>query len=270
MPEWWHTLWSYRLDDLLPFSPLVHARLFERVNREIWPAALVAATLPVLLAASLPWRHRAGPPWALALLAPVLLALASATAAELHLRQSLAQLTGVALAWAAAFAVQALAAAGLAIRTVRTWRAPARTGAASADTARPPAALPSAAAAPVGPPPAGHRAAQTLAALLAGLALLWPLTAPLMGRPLWQAQVFGLAPDPTVLGWLAWLALAPLRGRAWLALAAVPLGWSVFGGLMGAAMGSPTAAVLPAAGAAVLALRVTATRLRRRPPRQQR
>lgn len=249
MPEWWHTLWSYRLDDLLLFSPRAHARLFELVNRETWPTALAVAPVPALLGASLLWRQRGGQ--ALALL---LLGLASAAVAELHLRQSLAGLTGVALGWAGAFAAQALAALGLGLMS---WRQAIRPHA-SSDT-------PSA----IGPPRAASRSARALAALLASLALAWPLAAPALGQPLWQAQVFGLAPDPTVLGWLAWAAVAPQHTRVWPVLAAVPLGWAVFAGLMGIAMASPLAPVLPAAGAAVLALRLIESRLARDARRQR-
>ena len=229
MPEWWHTLWSYRLDDLLMFSPRAHARLFELVNRETWPAALVAAAMPALLAASL--LSRRGRAEALALM---LLAAASAVMAELHLRQSLAGLTDVAWPWAVAFGLQALAAAGLAFRSWRHAAAPVPAGTRS---------------------PAGKPAARALAGVLAGLALAWPLTAALLGRPFWQAEVFGLAPDPTVLGWLAWATLSTLPRRVWLAFAALPLAWCAFAGLMGAAMESPLAAVMPAAGVAVLVMR---------------
>lgn len=236
MPEWWHTLSSYRLEDLLMFSPFAHARLFDLVNRETWPAPLAAGALPALLGAALLSRRPGGPALAL-----VLLALGTASMAELHLRQSLAGLTAVALPWAAAFGLLALAAAGLALHG---WRSL-------------PAAQPAPRCTPGAP---GEPAARALAALLTGLALCWPLTAPWLGRSVWQAEVYALAPDPTVLGWLAWATLAPLQARLWLAMAVVPLAWCVFAGLLGAALGSPLAAVLPLAGTAVLAMRVVRAR----------
>ncbi len=231
MPEWWHTLWSYRLEDFLMFSPRAHARLFELVNRAWWPAPLLAALLPALLAAALLLRPQRR--WA----EPVtlgLLALASAVCAELHFRQSLAGLTWIASGWALAFGLQAV----LALLTLAT-----------AVTAT--------------EPPRGEAAARGLAALLLVLALAWPLATLGFGRPawqFWQAELFALAPDPTVLGWLAWAALTPQRGLRWAATMAVPLAWCVFAGLMGAAMAAPLAAVLPMAAAALLAQRLLRAR----------
>jgi hypothetical protein len=60
------------------------------------------------------------------------------------------------------------------------------------------------------------------------LALLgYPLLAPLSGRPWTQAEVFGMAPDPTAAATLALLALAP---RASWVLWPVPLLWSAISG----------------------------------------
>jgi hypothetical protein len=60
------------------------------------------------------------------------------------------------------------------------------------------------------------------------LALLgFPLLAPLSGRPWSQAEVFGMAPDPTVAVTLALLALAP---RASWVLWPVPMLWSAISG----------------------------------------
>lgn len=114
MPEWWHTLWSYRLEDLLMFSPRAHARLFELVNRETWPAAAIAAVLPALLAVALRARQRVAEPLAL-----LLLALATLATAELHLRQSLSALVPMAQPLAVAFGLQALLAVGLAAQGLK-------------------------------------------------------------------------------------------------------------------------------------------------------
>jgi hypothetical protein len=247
MPEWWHTLWSYRLEDLLMFSPQAHARLFELVNRETWPAVLLAAALPALLATALFSRHRHGEPLALGGLA-----LATAAMAELHLRQSLAGLSPIALAWAAAFGLLALGTLALALATA--WgRAPSSWLIAAQE--------PTSGTRVTGVLAARALAARTLTArvltvVLLGATLAWPLAAPALGRPWWQAEVFALAPDPTVLGWLAWAAITPRRGWVWLTLSAVPLAWCGFVGAMGAAMAAPLAAVLPLAGAAVVAVRL--------------
>ena len=75
-----------------------------------------------------------------------------------------------------------------------------------------------------------------------------------------------------MLGWLAWATLTRHRGLAWLAAMAVPLAWCACAGLLGAALASPLAAVLPMAAAAVLAMRLQRARLQARrspgePPR---
>ena len=57
--------------------------------------------------------------------------------------------------------------------------------------------------------------------LLAAAIVLYPLVAPALGRPLSAAEVFGMMPDPTAVGTLAYLALAG-RGAP---LMIVPLLW---------------------------------------------
>lgn len=79
-----------------------------------------------------------------------------------------------------------------------------------------------------------------------GLLLLalpgYPLLALLSGRPWQQAEIFGIAPDPTAAATLALLALAP---RASWALWPVPLLWSVVSGATLWTMHAPYAWVLP-------------------------
>jgi hypothetical protein len=81
-----------------------------------------------------------------------------------------------------------------------------------------------------------------------GLALLllallgYPLLAPLVGRPWSQAEVFGMAPDPTAAVTLALLALAP---RASWVLWPVPMLWSAISGATLWTMHVDTAWVLP-------------------------
>ena len=65
-------------------------------------------------------------------------------------------------------------------------------------------------------------------ALLAGALIGYPLLAPLMGRPWFAAEIFGIAPDPTAVGTLAVLALADGRMR-WLLLL-VPCLWCAISG----------------------------------------
>lgn len=91
-----------------------------------------------------------------------------------------------------------------------------------------------------------------LAALLFAL-LGYPLLAPLEGRPWQQAELFGLAPDPTAAATLALLALSP---RASWILWPLPLLWSAVSGATLWTMQARHAWVLP-----LLALLVLSRRL---------
>jgi len=86
---------------------------------------------------------------------------------------------------------------------------------------------------------------------------LYPLLAPLLGRGWRQAEVFGVAPDPTALGTLG-LLLAAEQPPPWWTMA-VPLLWCLVSGATLWAMGSPEAWILAVAGVLVVA----ASRLRR-------
>ena len=70
------------------------------------------------------------------------------------------------------------------------------------------------------------RAAVTLAAFSI---IGYPLLAPAFGRPLAGAEIFGMAPDPTVIGTLGFLLLA--RGGWTFALLPIPLLWCVASGV---------------------------------------
>jgi len=79
----------------------------------------------------------------------------------------------------------------------------------------------------------------------------WPLLGPLSGRPWTQAEVFGIAPDPTVALTLVLLAFAP-RGHA--LLWPVPLLWCAVSGATLWTLHAPDAWLLP--GLALVALLV--------------
>jgi hypothetical protein len=74
-----------------------------------------------------------------------------------------------------------------------------------------------------------------------------------MGRPWLQAELFGVAPDPTAIATLGTLVAA--RRPHW-ELLVIPLLWCAVSGTTLWTMRSPDALVLPAA--AVLALSLTA------------
>ena len=89
---------------------------------------------------------------------------------------------------------------------------------------------------------------------------LYPLLAPLQGRGWRQSEIFGVAPDPTVLATLGLLLVAEGPPRWW--TLAVPLLWCVVSGATLWAMGSPEAWILVLAAILVLGAR----RIQRSPP----
>lgn len=217
---------SYRPSDFLMFSPRVYWRLFQSMNEAWWPAQ------PLLVAAGLVWlvmrrRGAAGDADAAVRIAALALAACWGLSAWAFLFDRFAPVNLAARGFALAFLLQALGLVALALGD-RSQRAPS-TGA--------------------GP---------DMAFLLGLWALLGhPILAAASGRPWQQAEVFGLAPDPTVIGTLSFLLLAgsePMR-RRWLrrALWIVPLCWCAVSALTLATMGSAQAAVPLLAGALALA-----------------
>lgn len=229
MTEWW----TYTLGDFLMFAPRTYWRMLELHNGATWPAPLM---LPLLGAAALValWRRTAEPA-VCALLAVLWAWVGWAFHAQRH----------AAINWAAegfALVFYAQAASWL-VAALVVWRAA----------------------------PVDTRHTTTMprtAGLVAWLVALagYPLLAPLAGRPWTQAEVFGVAPDPTVLATLGSLLL--LRDgrlpRAWrVGLAIVPLAWCALGGATLLAMNERTWPLLPVAGVLWLAVAWTTRRPRR-------
>ncbi|SCW61238.1 DUF6064 family protein [Ancylobacter rudongensis] len=209
--------WStYRLDDFLLFSPRVYWRLFEAQNAALWPlhlATMLAGLALVLLILRRPGRAML---WTGLLLAPLW-----AFVAWSFLLQRYAGINWAMDYAAPAFFLQAV--------------------------------LLLAAAVMPGGPALGRRDAVSRAGLglaVAGL-LPYPALALASGRPLTMAEVFGIAPDPTVLVTIGLLLMA--RGR-WLALLLpIPLLWCLFSGLTLLAMREAQAwPVLAGAGLATV------------------
>ena len=93
------------------------------------------------------------------------------------------------------------------------------------------------------------RRAIGVALLVAGW-LAWPLAGPLLGRPWTQAEVFGIAPDPTAVATLGLLLLVQAghaRPRASLVRLAwpVPVAWCLVSGATLWTMDAPEAPLLP-------------------------
>jgi hypothetical protein len=183
MSEWW----TYRLSDFLMFSPRTYWRLVELYNLDWWPlhmAALLAGFIALALAVS----RKA---MALRLMA-VLLAAAWLWVGWAFHWQRYAAINWAAQYAALAFALQALLLLALGLRGG-------------------PAASP--------PRPGMSRLGLTLAA--AGL-FAYPFMAWAVGRPWLQAEVFGMAPEPTALATLGLLLVSPVAGARLLLLCAIP------------------------------------------------
>ena len=190
MSEWW----TYRFSDFVLFSPRVYYRLFELHNQALWPSQLltVALGLAILFVLLRParGRHRS---------VPMLLGALWIWVAWAFLWERYATIN-----WASAYVAPVFALQGLALLwlgTVRKCLAYAQRGNMLDVVGR---------------------------ALFAGALIGYPLLAPLMGRPWFAAEIFGIAPDPTAVGTLAVLALADGRMR-WLLLL-VPCLWCAISG----------------------------------------
>jgi len=193
--------WSYSLRDLLLFSPRTYIRLFELHNQEWWPLPLATLALGVALLL-LAWHgsERAGR-WVLALLAACWLWVAWAWHLE---RYAPINWAAEYFAWAWVTQAALLGAAACRVRFDALSRGQRRFG-----------------------------------FVLAGCALaLYPLLAPTLGRGWAQAEVFGMAPDPTALLSLGLLLALPLRRAGWLLV--IPLLWCVTSGATLWAMASPS------------------------------
>jgi len=215
--------WTYSLSDFLMFSARTYFRQFALMNREWWPLPLLALGAGLVILGCMLRIRPAGPRIAFALLSLGWLW----TGWAYHL-QRYAEINTGAPYFANGFFFQA----GL-----LAWMA-----------ARRPAA-----------PHAGSAA--RVAILLAVIAVVaYPLLAPLAGRDWWQAEVAGLAPDPTALATIGALLLWRAPWFLWV----IPLLWCAASSATLMELRAPLA-WLPAA----LACAGAAAALARRSGRQQ-
>jgi uncharacterized protein DUF6064 len=181
MIEWW----TYAPSDFLMFSPRIYWRLFGSINDAWWPLQLVLIGAPLAWIAARTQRRFA---WAERIVVPaVFLAGCWSLVAWAFLHQRFAPINWIADAYATAFAVAALGL--LALAAAGKLRSDA----------------------------VGARSRIAIGLGLWAL-LVHPLLSVFAGRPWQQAEVFGLAPDPTAIATLGFLLLAePGRGGArWL------------------------------------------------------
>jgi hypothetical protein len=207
MPEWW----TYGLSDFLLFSPRTYYRLLQRHNEAVWPAQVIMSGLGLLIL----WLLCRPSPRRSRIISTILAGLWAWIAWAFLWRRY------TTINWAAVYAVPLFVIEAV----LFGWNGTVRGRLAY----RP------------------SRGPSTVAGilLLAFSLLLYPVLAPLVGRPWEQAEVFGITPDPTALATLGLLALAEGGHRGTLLI--VPALWCLVSGATLLAMGSSEAWVqLPA------------------------
>jgi hypothetical protein len=212
MTEWW----SYTLSDFLLFSPRTYYRLLGRHNEAVWPAQILTLGLGLLIIALL---RRPGA-WQGRFVSANLATLWAWVAWAFFWKRY------VTINWAAIYAVPLFALEALLL----AWIGVIRGGLTFRLSRDAPGIL-------------------GIALFILSLSL-YPMIAPLVGRGWPQAEIFGVAPDPTVIATLGLLLLT--EGRPRWELLAVPVLWCVISGATLLAMGSPEAWVPPLAALLVL------------------
>jgi hypothetical protein len=224
MSEWW----TYRLSDLLLFSPQTYYRLYELYNAAIWPAQVVAITLglAILLLVRRPGGTHGR--WIAAVLAACWLWIAIAFHAN---RYATINWAAVNFAWG--FGCEA---------ALLIWIGVLR-GNLVFGTGE------------------GAIGRAALGIFLFAL-LAQPFLGLLCGRPWRQVEIFGVAADPTAVATLGVVLLS--AGRVRWELLAVPAIWCAISGATLLAMKAPDFWVTPLLAALAVSLAVGKARARRR------
>jgi len=205
--------WTYSLSDFLLFSPRTYYRLFELYNTDVWPAHALALLSGLIIAVALGGERIR--------VVPAILGALWLWVAWAYLLTHYDTINWAAKYVAVAFAIQALL---LVVTSILPGRFRLRTGAFSA---------------------AGR-------ALFLFAFLMQPLIGPLViGRPWPQIELFGMAPDPTVVGTLGVLVAAQ---RPHWELMVIPLLWCAISGATLWTMQSPDWMIMPAAALVAFAL----------------
>jgi uncharacterized protein DUF6064 len=204
MPEWW----SYTFSDFLLFSPRTYYQLIEHYNEILWPVQIVTIALGLVMAGLVrrpaPWRGRA--------ISAILAALWTWVPwAFLWQRYAIINWAIAYFAWL--FGIEVL---------LLVWIGVVRGGLGFQWS---------------------RNARETVGIALFMFSLtLYPMLAPLLRRGWRQAEVFGVAPDPTVIATLGLLLL--VEGPPRWGLLAVPVLWCLVSGATLLAMSSPEGPVL--------------------------
>ncbi|HQS58063.1 MAG: hypothetical protein B7Y56_03850 [Gallionellales bacterium 35-53-114] len=220
MSEWW----TYSLRDLLLFSPSTYYRLFELYNIEWWPLQIFALALGMIVLLLL----RNGSDQARKAIA-VILALCWLWLAWAYHWQRYASINWAASYYAAAFALEAL---------LLLWLGVIRQ--------------------PPGMAEARNKSGRSGMVLFVFALLAYPLLALLPGRSWTQAELFGMAPDPTALATLAIILLGSVRPAWW--LLPIPVMWCLISGATLWAMASPDFWLPPLAALLASAMAISSAR----------
>jgi hypothetical protein len=207
MSEWW----TYRLSDLLLFSPQTYYRLFELYNQDIWPMQLLTPGLAVVILVLIFRR----PAWQGRVITTILAASWLWVAWAYHL-QRYTTINWAANGFAAGFAVEAM---------LLIWTGVIHNRLEYKAT-------------PVG-----------LGIFVFALAVQ-PLIGPMLGRQWIQAELFGMAPDPTAIATLGLLLLVP--NRIFWELMIIPVIWCTISGAVLWTMKSADAFIAPLAALTVV------------------
>lgn len=204
MSEWW----TYSLRDLLLFSPQTYYRLFELHNTEWWPLPIITLVLGfALLFLLIRGNAQSGR------LAAAALALCWLWVAWAFHWQRYAAINPAGGYFTLAFAVEAL---------LLFWLAATQ--------------IPS-------PEPAPKLRRYAGCGVFLYALLIHPLIGLVQGRSLVQAELFGMAPDPTALATLGILLMA--GGRHFWPFALIPLLWCLVSGASLWAMSAPNFFIAP-------------------------
>ncbi len=204
MTEWW----TYTLVDFLMFSKQTYYRLFELYNREIWPLQILAIALGIVILHCV--RH--GGAWHAKLVTALLAACWLWVAWAYHI-EHFATIHWAARYFAIGFALEALLLIWFGIMRGQLSFEPAASV---------------------------HQRAGFYLFLFA--LVIQPLIGPAMGRPWRQTEIFGIAPDPTVI---ATLGILLASGRPRTLLLFIPLMWCIVSGTTLWAMQAHAALLIP-------------------------
>ena len=216
MPEWW----TYRLSDLLLFSPRTYYRMFELYHRQIWPIQVVAigsvAAILALLLRDSEWARRT--------IAALIATWWLWVGIVFHLSRY-STINWAAKYFAALFVIQSVLIVWLGIVRDRLRLTPGRN--------------------------IGGRMAL---GLLAVAVVLQPIAGGLTVRAWPQVELVGVTPDPTAIATLALLALVTQRPPR--SLLVIPVLWCAIGAATLWALGSAEAWVVMFAAISGLVLAI--------------